>query len=490
MAAGHLSAHDLAASYLRRIKQLDQNGPALGSMLELNPDALADAAALDVERGISGPRGPLHGIPIVLKGNIDTADRMQTTAGSAALAGHIAAQDAFLVSRLRDAGVVILGKSNLSEWANFRSSRSTSGWSSLGGQTRNPYALDRNPCGSSSGSAVAVAANLCSTAVGTETDGSIVCPAHTNGIVGIKPTVGLVSRSGIIPISSSQDTAGPMARTVEDAAILLGAMSGIDPRDEATLDAEGMIFTDYTQFLDPSGLRDARIGVARNLFGFSPRVDQIMQACIDTLKRQGADVVDPVHLAGKDEIKQVEKEVLLYEFKDGLNKYLATVAPHLAVHTLAELIAFNQSKREQIMPFFGQGVLHKSEAKGPLSDIAYREARDACLRLARNQSIDATMKEHKLHAILAPTGAPAWPTDLVNGDPSIASCSRYAAVAGYPHITVPAGSVFGLPVGVSFFASAYQEPMLIKLAYAFEQATHARRPPTFLPTVDLDLTNQ
>ena len=485
MASDLLSSRDLTAAYLQRIERLDQNGPALNAVLELNPDALDIAAGLDAERMRSGPRGPLHGIPILLKDNIDTADRMHTTAGSAALSGHIAVQDAFLVRKLRDAGAVILGKSNLSEWANFRSTRSTSGWSSLGGQTRNPYALDRNPCGSSSGSAVAVSANLCAAAVGTETSGSIICPSHINGIVGIKPTVGLISRSGIIPISHSQDTAGPMARTVKDAAILLGAMSGIDARDQVTRHAFGNSYSDYTQFLDPAGLRGARIGIARNFFGFDPHVDQIVHRCIDTISQQGADVIDPVIIEGTDTLKNIMSELLLYEFKAGLNDYLADLPPHAPIHSLAELVEFNRNNREQIMPFFGQEQLLTSLDKGPLTDLYYRKTRDACLRLSREVGIDATMSTHNLDAILAPSGGPAWLTDLLNGDNFAGGCSMPAAVAGYPHISVPAGFIFGLPVGISFFASAYQEPTLLKLAYAFEQATHARRPPSFLPTADL-----
>jgi amidase len=485
MASDLLSSYDLTEKYLQRIERIDQNGPALKAILELNPDALDIAAGLDAERITTGPRGPLHGIPILLKDNIDTADRLHTTAGSAALSAHIAPQDAFLVQKLRDAGAVILGKSNLSEWANFRSTRSTSGWSSLGGQTRNPYALDRNPCGSSSGSAVAVAANLCAAAVGTETNGSIICPSQANGIVGIKPTVGLISRSGIIPISHSQDTAGPMARTVKDAAILLGIMAGADTHDQASRAASIDSPIDYTQFLDPAGLRGARIGIARNFFGVDPHVDQIMSRCVETIRQQGAELIDPAIIEGTESLNNIKTHLLLYEFKAGLNEYLAALPPQAPIHSLAELVEFNRHNRAQIMPFFGQEQLLASLEKGPLTDLYYRKTRDACLRLSREVGIDATMSNHHLDAILAPSGGPAWLTDLINGDHYAGGCSSPAAIAGYPHITVPAGFVFGLPVGVSFFASAYQEPTLLKLAYAFEQATKVRRPPTFLPTADL-----
>ncbi len=485
MGTGELTARALTELYLERIEAVDKRGPAVNAVIELNPDALAIADALDAERRARGPRSPLHGIPLLLKDNIDTADRMMTTAGSLALAGSIAAEDSFVAHQLRQAGAVILGKANLSEWANFRSTHSTSGWSSRGGQTRNPYALDRNPSGSSSGSAVAVAANLCAVAVGTETDGSIVSPAQANSLVGIKPTVGLVSRSGIIPIAHSQDTAGPMARSVADAAILLGALTGVDPRDPATEASRGRSFRDYTPFLDPHGLRGARIGVARNLSGFSERVDGILESCLEAMVREGAEIVDPANVENARELEKTELEVLLYEFKADLNRYLARLGPQAPVHSLREVIAFNERNRERAMPYFGQELLLQAEEKGPLSDKAYLEALETNQRLARVEGIDATLRQHRLDAIVAPSGGPAWLIDWVNGDHYTGGNSSPAAVAGYPSITVPAGYIFGLPVGISFIAGAYQEPMLIRLAFAFEQAVPVRRPPRFLASADL-----
>jgi len=483
MKSGGLTARSIAEKYLSRIAAIDKQGTRLNSVIELNPEALAIADALDAERKTRGPRGPLHGIPVLIKDNIDTADRMSTTAGSLALEGSIAQNDAFVVKRLRDAGAVILGKTNLSEWANFRSTRSTSGWSGRGGLTRNPYVLDRNPCGSSSGSGVAVSANLCSVAIGTETDGSIVCPATTNGIVGIKPTLGLVSRSGIIPIAHSQDTAGPMARTVADAAILLGVITGIDPRDAVTQESAGKSFTDYTQFLDTNGLRGARIGVARKYFGFSDEVDRLMNDAIEAMKRSGAAVIDPVNLAPSKEYEDSELQVLLYEFKHDLNKYLSELGPKAPFRSLKEIIEFNEKNRSRAMPYFGQESFLKAEAKGPLTSPEYRKALENNRRLSRKRGIDAVIAKDRLDAIVAPTGGPSWTTDLVNGDHYTGGSSSPAAVAGYPSITVPAGFIHRLPVGISFFGAAYTEPTLIKLAYAFEQATKHRRPPEFLPTL-------
>jgi amidase len=483
MAEGELTARTIAELYIDRIERLDQSGPTLNAVIQLNPDALATADALDAERRISGPRGVLHGIPVMLKDNIDTADRMMTTAGSLALLGSIAARDADLVERLRSAGAVILGKTNLSEWANFRSSHSTSGWSSRGGQTRNPYALDRNPSGSSSGSAVAVAANLCAGAIGTETDGSIIGPSHANGIVGMKPTVGLVSRSGIVPIAHSQDTAGPMARTVADAAVLLGGIVGDDPRDPL---AEQRAGTRYTRFLDPNGLLGARIGVARDLFGFSEKVDAVVAECVNQMRRMGAILVDPVYMGTARELGEAEFEVLLYEFKADLDTYLAGLGPQVAVHSLDDVIEFNNRDREQVMRWFGQDLMVQAAGKGPLTDEPYLVARERCLRLARDEGIDAAMREHELDAILAPSGGPAHLTDVINGDPREGGfTSTPAAVAGYPNITVPAGYVHGLPVGISFFAGAFQEPRLLRIAYAFEKATQVRRSPEFLSTAVL-----
>lgn len=484
MRSGKYTARSITEMYLARIEEIDTQGPAVNAILEINPDALAIADALDEERRAKGVRGPLHGIPVLLKDNMDTADKMRTTAGSLALAGSTVSQDAFVVQRLREAGAILLGKTNLSEWANFRSTHSTSGWSARGGQTRNPYALDRNPCGSSSGSGVAVAANLCPVAIGTETDGSIVCPSSANSIVGMKPTVGLVSRSGIIPIAHSQDTAGPMARTVADAAILLGVLAGVDPRDPVTHESLGRAHRDYTPFLDARGLRGARIGVARRFFGFHPMVDQIMDAAIEEMKRIGATLVDPVGTDMAGEFQDAEFEVLLYEFKADLNGYLAA-RPHAPVRSLKEIIAFNAQHPEKEMPYFGQEIFLMAEEKGPLSSEAYLNALRQNHRLSRAEGIDAMLHEHQLDAIMAPTGGPPWLTDLVNGDHHLGGSSSPAAVAGYPNITVPAGYIYGLPVGISFFAGAYSEPTLLRVAYAFEQATRVRHSPPFLASADL-----
>ncbi len=483
MASGELTAQALTEKYLERIDQIDQGGPTLNAVLVVNPEAREIAAALDAERKEKGARGPLHGIPVLLKDNLDTADQMPTTAGSLALAGSIAPRDAFVTEKLRRAGAIILGKANLSEWANFRSTHSVSGWSSLGGQVRHPYALDRNPCGSSSGSAVAVAANLCAAAIGTETDGSIICPSSINGIVGIKPTVGLVSRSGIVPISHSQDTAGPMGRTVADATVLLGALTGLDPRDPATASSMNQTYTDYAQFLQVDGLRGARIGVARNYFGKHLSVDQIMEEALEIMRQAGAEIIDPVNLETVEQLSEPERVVLLYEFKADLNEYLAQRGPDAPVHSLAEIIEFNEQNREQVMPWFGQELMLLAQEKGPLTEKAYRRARAKCLRLAATEGIDAALAAHKLDAIIAPSNHPAWLTDWVNGDRNSGGSAAMTAVAGYPNVTVPAGFVHGLPVGISFMGGAYQEPTLIRLAYAFEQITCFRQPPRYLPTL-------
>jgi amidase len=486
MATGRYSSRQLTELYIQRIEQLDRKGPSLSSIAEVNPDALTIADALDRERKATGPRGPLHGIPIVVKDNIDTGDRMMTTAGSLALEGSSARRDAFAIERLRAAGAVILAKTNLSEWANFRSTKSTSGWSARGGQVRNPYALDRNPCGSSSGTGTAVAANLAAAGVGTETDGSIVCPSGAAALVGIKPTVGRVSRSGIIPISHSQDTAGPMARTVGDAAILLEAMSGRDPDDPATtVMASGKPF-DRGAALTGGALKGARIGVARKrYFGYSPATDRLVQTAIVKLEELGAVIVDPVEIATAAQLDECELEVLLYEFKADLNKYLGARSSTEPVRSLSDLLAFNERERAREMPFFGQELFEMSQKKGPLTDAAYRRAQATCRNRARTLGIDATIAKYKLDAIVAPTGSPAWPTDLVNGDHFLGASSTPAAVAGYPNITVPVGEVYGLPVGISFMGRAWSETRLVALAYTFEQATKHRRGPRFLTSADL-----
>ena len=468
------SARQLTEAYLARIAKVDAT---LHSVIELNPDALPIADLLDRERASGRTRGPLHGIPILIKDNIDTADRMRTSAGSLALVDNIARSDAHIVRRLREAGAIVLGKTNLSEWANIRSTHSTSGWSARGGLTHNPYALERNCCGSSSGTGAAIAANLAAIGIGTETDGSIVCPSSSCGLVGLKPTLGLVSRTGIIPIAHSQDTAGPMARTVTDAAILLGVMTGIDSRDAITATSRGRAHVDYTQFLDPHGLRGARIGVARQYFGFSDHVDRILKDALDTLTKLGAILIDPATLAHHNEYGDSELEVLLYELKNDLNAYLAQTPPEVKTRTLADLIRFNEENREKEMPYFGQELFLQAQEKGPLTSAAYRRALAKNHRLSRTLGIDALVKEHKLDAIVAPTGGPVWTTDLVNGDHYTGGYSSASAVAGYPHITVPAGFAFGLPVGLSFFGGAWSEPALLKYAYAFEQATKVRKAP-------------
>ena len=483
MRSGKLTSERLVALYLEKIGKLDKKGPGINSILEINPEALAIAKALDQERKQKGSRGIFHGIPVVIKGNISTADQMTTTAGSLALAGARASKDAFIVENLRKAGAVILGKANLSEWANFRSMRSSSGWSSQGGQTKNPYALDRNPGGSSAGSAAAVAANLCAVSIGTETDGSIMCPASLCGVVGIKPTVGLISRSGIIPIAHSQDTAGPMARTVTDAAIFLGILTGIDQRDPITAESKGKAQTDYTTFLDKNGLKGARIGVARKSFGFHEKVDRLMEEALSVMKDQGAVIIDAAEIEPEERYGDAEFEVLLYEFKADLNAYLGKLEHNCPVRSLKDIIAFNEDHRQEVMPYFEQEIFLMAEKKGPLSSEEYQNALEKCRRLSRTEGIDKTLEEHKLDAVVVPTDGPAWVTDLVNGDHYLGGSSQAAAVAGYPSITVPAGEVFGLPVGVSFIGGAYQESKLIKLAYAYEQASRHRHAPSFRPTV-------
>jgi amidase len=486
MAGGRYTSRRLVQLYTDRINAIDRQGPALRSVIELNPDAISIADSLDAERKAGRVRGPWHGIPVLIKDNIDTGDRMMTTAGSLALQGTSAPRDAAVAAKLRTAGAVILGKTNLSEWANFRSTKSISGWSARGGQTRNPYALDRNPCGSSSGTGVAIAANLAAAGIGTETDGSIVCPSGANGLVGIKPTVGLVSRTGIIPISHTQDTAGPMTRTVADAAVLLTAIAGVDPADPATAVQAARPALDYVEALKRDGLEGARIGVARErYFGYSPATDRVIEAAIADLKAQGAVIVDPADIPTARRLDDCEFEVLLFEFKAGLNKYLASRGASAPIHSLEELIAFNLQEQEREMPFFGQEILIDAQKRGPLTSPVYRKALAACRTRARTQGVDAVMTRLRLDAIIAPTGSPAWTIDVVNGDHFLGASSSPAAVAGYPSITVPAGRAYGLPVGLSFIGRAWSEPTLIRLAYAYEQATRHRKPPEFLPAVRL-----
>ena len=487
MAAGRHSARAVAQAYLARIAALDQAGPSVRSVIEVNPDALEIAGRMDAERRGGRVRGPLHGIPVLLKDNVDTADRMQTTAGSLALVGAPAPKDAFLAARLREAGAVLLGKTNLSEWANFRSTRSSSGWSGRGGQTRNPYALDRSPCGSSSGSGAAIAANFAAVAVGTETDGSIVCPSSANGIVGLKPTLGLVSRSGIIPIAHSQDTAGPMTRTVRDAAVLLGVLAsgGADLRDAATRSAQPHVAADYAAGLDAGALKGARIGIGREFAGFHPEVDRLMEEAVRALKEAGAVIVDEVKLPTRGKFDDGEFEVLLWEFKADLNAYLAGRGG--PVRSLADVIAFNERERAREMPYFGQELMVRAQARTALTDPKYRATLARNRRQAGAQGIDAMLASKRLDAVVAPTGGPAWTIDLLNGDHFGGGYSSASAVAGYPHLTVPMGAVQGMPVGLSFFAGAWAEARLLRLGHAFEQATRSRRPPTFRATAELPL---
>lgn len=484
MESGERSARSITEAYLARIEALDGQGPELRAILETNPDALALADELDAERRAGTVRGPLHGIPVAIKDNIDTADGMTTTAGSLALEGSIPPQDSFLAERLRAAGAIILAKANLSEWAYFRGYRATSGWSARGGQCRNPYALNRNPCGSSSGSGVAVSANLVPLTIGTETGGSIMCPSSINGVVGIKPTVGLWSRSGVIPISHSQDTAGPMARTVRDAAVLLGPLTGVDARDDATAASAGNAHTDYTQFLDPDGLRGARIGVARSFTGFDPRIVTLFDEALDAMRAAGAVVIDPTNLDASAWNDPLSLVLLEYEFKADLNAYLAALGPDAPVRTLADVIAFNEANADREMPHFGQERMHDAQARGPLTDPEYLNARATIQRNNREDGIDRLMNEHRLDAIVAPTMDLAWPTDHIKGDRlEGGSSAGPAAIAGYPDISVPMGFVKGLPVGISFFGRAWSEPTLLRVAYAYEQATNHRRPPTFAATL-------
>ena len=478
--AGELTSRRITELYIGRIEALD---PRVRSILEVNPDTLEIADELDSERRSGASRGPLHGIPIVVKDNLDTHDRMTTTAGSLALEGSIPLQDSSVVAGLREAGAVILGKANLSEWANFRSSRSSSGWSGRGGQCRNPYVTSRTPCGSSSGSGVATAASFCGAAIGTETNGSIICPSTINGLVGIKPTVGLVSRAGIIPISQSQDTAGPMARTVEDAAMVLGAITAVDTRDPATVGRPGGVPGDYTRYLDRDGLRGARLGINRSRFGFHEKVDRVMETAIQAMREAGAEIIDELELEVLPELQAAAYEVMLYEFKAGMAAYLSTLGDGVQVRTLADIIAFNEGHRDREMPYFAQETFHEAQAKGPLTDPAYVNALATSRRLARTEGIDRLMDEHRLDGVVSPSGGPAWTIDLVNGDHYGGGSSTMAAVAGYPHITVPAGLLHGLPVGISIFGRAWSEGKLISIAYGLEQETQARRSPRFLDAI-------
>jgi amidase len=479
MESGELTAVQICEKYLNRIKLVD---PVLKSVIEVNPDASEIAAKMDEERKAGKVRGPLHGIPVLIKDNIDTFDIMQTTAGSLALAGNIANTDAFIVKKLRDAGAVLLGKTNLSEWANFRSTSSSSGWSGRGGQVRNPYFLDRSPCGSSSGTGAAVAANLCAIGIGTETNGSIVCPSGINGLVGIKPTLGLWSRRGIIPIAHSQDTAGPMTRTVTDAAILLGAVAAFDPTDAETHLEKGEYFSDYTQFLVADGLKGMRIGIVSELKSYNAMVYELFRQAVDVLKKGGAEIEADVNFENLQKADELSYQVLLYEFKADLNKYLEEHAG-APVKSMADIIEFNKNNSASEMPWFGQEIFELAQAKGDLTTPEYLEALKDAKRFTGKEGIDAIMDKYKLDALIAPTNGPSWTIDWVNGDHFTGGSSSPAAISGYPNISVPMGFVHGLPVGISFFGRAWSEPVLLKIAYAFEQATHHRKAPGFRETV-------
>lgn len=483
MATGELSSQKITEMYLQRIKDIDQNGPKIKAVIEVNPDALSIAKERDEERKYMKVLGPLHGIPVMIKDNIDTADKMQTTAGSLALVGSAADKDSFVAKKLREAGAIIIAKTNLSEWANFRSTNSSSGWSSRGGQTRNPYMLDRSPCGSSSGSGVAVSANLCAVAIGTETDGSVVCPSSINGIVGIKPTVGLVGRSGIIPISHSQDTAGPMARTVTDAVTLLGALTGIDPDDEITKLNEGNAYKDYTQFLDKNGLNGKRIGIDRSNFGFHQKVDEVINRNLEIIENVGCTIIELEKIILEKFDWDNEMQLLLFEFKHNLNNYLRKRG-HKKMKTLADLIQFNNDNKATVMPYFGQEIFTMAQEKGDLDSAEYLKIKSQFDQIVRKNGIDRVMNKHQLDALIAPTTSPAWTIDLVNGDHYIGGSSGLAAMAGYPNITVPAGYVSGLPVGISFYGAPWSEPKLIAIAYAFEQLTNVRQEPEFKISMD------
>lgn len=475
---GKFTITKVVSDYLTRIEEIDKNGPKLNSIIAINPDALKIAEELDKELAEGKCRGPLHGIPVILKDNIDTKDNMPTTAGAVVLKNSFVGKDSWVAAKLREAGAVIIAKSNLSEWANFRSSLSSSGWSGVGGQTRNPYELDRNPCGSSSGSGVAVSANLCAFAIGTETNGSIVCPSNNNGIVGLKPTVGLISRTGIIPISFTQDTPGPMARSVEDVAVCLGVMVGIDSTDSKTLEPNARFYSDYSQFLKKDGLKGKRIGLLTNVSGFHHSVDTVMKCAVEDIKELGAEVLE-ISFPIEKEINNASFEVMLYEFKDGLNKYFATLGENAPIKSIEELIAFNQRDSVELR-YFDQQLLELAQSKGDIESAEYKKALTLMMKGMRENGIDKVMNDNKLDALIAPTGAPAWKTDLVNGDNYLGSSSSYAAIAGYPNISVPMGDVDGLPVGISFFGRAWSEPLLIEIAYSYEQATKHREKPKFI----------